>query len=90
MQKLGNLKIYITLMKGFIGTAVLYLPNSYYSGGYGFSSLALVGSCCLTMWCSTLLLKVKETIGAKSYPDIGLKCFGEKGRLMTNILLAFS
>jgi len=90
VQKLGNGKIYITLMKGFIGTAVLYLPNSYYGGGYGFSSLALVGSMLLTMYCSTLLLTVKATIGAKSYPDIGLKCFGPTGKLITNILLAFS
>ena len=77
-------------MKGFVGTAVLYLPNSFYAGGFGFSSLALFGSALLTMWCSTLLLKVKAIIGAKSYADIGMKCFGAKGKLFTNILLAFS
>lgn len=36
IAKLGPFMSYITLIKGFIGSGVLYLPNSYYNGGYGF------------------------------------------------------
>ena len=83
IEKLNNFQVYISLVKGFIGTAVLYLPNNYYTGGYGFTTLAIIVSMILTMWCSSLLLTAKAELGAKSYPDIGYKCFGEAGKIIT-------
>lgn len=81
---------YITLIKGFIGSGILYLPNSYYNGGWGFSSIALVLCAILSMYCVTLLLQTKKKIGVNSYSDIGIKTYGPCGRHAVSIVLIAS
>lgn len=39
-------------------------------------------------YCALLLLEVKKEIGATSYPDIALKCFGPRVKVMTDIVLS--
>jgi solute carrier family 36 (proton-coupled amino acid transporter) len=90
IPKLSPLKTYITLIKGFIGSGILYLPNSFLAGGYGFSTIAIIFSCVLSMYCVTLLLDVKKRMGVNTYMDIGVKALGEPGKHTVNVLLAFS
>jgi solute carrier family 36 (proton-coupled amino acid transporter) len=76
IPKLSPMKTYITLIKGFIGSGILYLPNSFLAGGYGFSVIALLFSCGLSMYCVTLLLDVKKKFCVNTYMDIGIKTLG--------------
>lgn len=56
VHKLGPCNTFLTLMKGFVASAVLYLPKSFVNGGWGFSILALIISCIVTTHCAMLLL----------------------------------
>lgn len=76
IEKLGPCKTYITLMKGFIGSGILYLPNAYYVGGWGFTSVSILTSCIMSVYCVNLLLEAKEKLNANSYMDIGTKTLG--------------
>lgn len=56
VNKLGPAATYLTLLKGFVASAVLYLPKSFVNGGWGFSIAALLVSCVITIYCAMLLL----------------------------------
>jgi hypothetical protein len=56
VQKLGPCNTFVTLIKGFVASAILYLPKSFVNGGWGFSIIALVVSCLVTTHCAMLLL----------------------------------
>jgi proton-coupled amino acid transporter len=56
IHKLGPISTFVTLIKGFVATGVLYLPKSFVNGGWGFSILALIVSCICTTHCAMLLL----------------------------------
>lgn len=55
-RTLGWMATYITLIKGFVCTAVLYLPRAYWNGGYIFSAVCLFLSFILTLVCARKLL----------------------------------
>ena len=76
IPKLNPMQTYVTLMKGFIGSGILYLPNSFFIGGWGFSTIALLFSCGMSMYCVTLLLSVKKQLNCNTYMDIGIKTLG--------------
>ena len=90
IPKLSPMNTFITLIKGFIGSGILYLPNSFLVGGYGFSVIALLASCVLSMYCVTLLLTAKKKLNVNSYKDIGVKTLGEPGKHLVNILIIAS
>ena len=56
VHKLGPCSTFLTLLKGFVASAVLYLPKSFVNGGYGFSIIALLVSCVVTIYCALLLI----------------------------------
>lgn len=62
VKKLGTFGTYLTLIKGFICTSVLYLPQSFVSAGYGISILTLIMSCAITMVCAKLILEVRAKL----------------------------
>ena len=76
VKKLGAFGTYLTLIKGFVCTSVLYLPQSFVTAGYGISIGALAMSCVITMICAKLILEVRAELNANSYTDIGIKLFG--------------
>jgi amino acid permease len=78
------------LIKGFVCTGVLYLPNSFLNGGWGFSTLTLVVMGAFTYYCSILVLEVRQKIGAKSYTHCGKLLFGKSGVFCVNFTLALS
>jgi amino acid permease len=90
IPKLSPMNSFITLIKGFIGSGILYLPNSFLVGGYGFSVIALLASCFLSMYCVTLLLAAKKKLNVNSYKDIGVKTLGEPGKHTVNVLIILS
>lgn len=90
IKKLGAMETYITLMKGFVCTSVLYLPRSFVNGGWGFQIIALVISMILTMFCSVLLLDSRIKVNAVSYTDLGQKTFGTIGKHAVNLAISTS
>jgi proton-coupled amino acid transporter len=90
VNKLGPVATYLTLIKGFVASAVLYLPKSFVNGGTGFSICALVVSCIVTTHCAMLLLQVRKATNSSSYTDIGQKLYGPIGKILVDLSLCFS
>ena len=80
----------MTLMKGFVCSACLYLPRSFVKGGYGFTNIAILLSGCVTIYCAMLLIQIRSKLGASSYTTIGEQLFGKPGKIMVNIALCLS
>ena len=87
VKKLGTLATYITLMKGFVCTSVLYLPKSFVNGGWLFTALTLVLSAILYIYCALLLLEVRAKLNLTAYTEIGQKTYGKLGRILVDIAL---
>ena len=51
---------YFTLVKGFVCTAILYLPRAFYKGGWGFSLFSLTLSLYLTLLCIQKILECRD------------------------------
>ena len=69
--QLGVAGTIMNVLKGFICTAILFLPKELKTGGWAFMIFALVFSCFLTIYCAQLLLEVKKHVDSTSYTDIG-------------------
>jgi solute carrier family 36 (proton-coupled amino acid transporter) len=63
VKKLDNFMTFFTLLKGFIGTGVLFLPNGFYNGGWLFSTLILTLSMVISLICINMLMEVAEKHG---------------------------
>lgn len=80
----------MNVLKGFICTAILFLPKELKTGGWAFMIFALILSCGLTIYCAQLLLEVKTHVNSTSYTDIGEQLFGFWGKWSVNICVACS
>ena len=67
---LGPVATVFTLFKGFVATAVLFMPYAFVTSGFGFSGIALCSSLCLVLWSIHLLLETNKVIGG-SLPEMG-------------------
>lgn len=89
LRTLGWVPTFITLIKGFVCTAVLYLPRAYWNGGYIFSAVALFLSYLLTLICAKKLLLVAKDIPG-NFSEIGMKLYGTKGRVAADVSIVLS
>ena len=80
----------MSLLKGFVCTAILYLPDSFNTGGWLFQVGALLFSCFLTIFCAYLLIEVRKEVRLPSYSDMGERLYGRKGKILVNIALFLS
>ena len=90
VKKNGAVKTFFTLMKGFIATAVLFLPKGFRNGGWLFSTIALICSAILTYFCAMLLLQIRSRYRGFSLSDIGRQAYGWRGKLAVDVALAGS
>ena len=90
VKKMGCFATFMSLLKGFLCTAIIYLPYMFKSGGYLFQVIAIAFSACLTTYCAYLLIEVKNVIKLTSYVDIGEKAFGKKMRGAVQLFLGLS
>lgn len=58
--KLNDVNVFFTLIKGFVGSGILFMPNGFSNGGWGFSTFALILSMVLTLTSIILLLEVSD------------------------------
>lgn len=89
VKKLGPIATCFTIFKGFVCTAILYVPENFESGGYIFTPITLLASMFLTLYCIKLLLEVHSKIGG-SYPEMGERAFGKRGRACVEVVLVAS
>lgn len=80
----------MSLFKGFVCTAILYLPASFKTGGWMFQVIMLTFSAALTIYCAFLLLEVRKKIDSSSYTDIGMRLYGPWGARAVNLTVACS
>ncbi|KAK9478340.1 transmembrane amino acid transporter protein-domain-containing protein [Lipomyces japonicus] len=89
VQDTSATKAVLLLLKGFVGTGVLFLPKAYYNGGILFSSAILFFVAVLTYYCFILLIDSRMVVQA-SFGDMGGILYGKKMRLLilTSIVLS--
>lgn len=82
-------KTFLTLLKAFVGTGIMFLPKAFYNGGILFSSLCLLSVAAISMWAFHLLLKCRTSFGG-SYGEIGEAIAGPWMRnvILTSITLS--
>jgi proton-coupled amino acid transporter len=88
-EKLSDIKVFFTLIKAFCATGILFLPKSFYNGGWLFSSILLIGSMFLTMMCAYKLLAARKAHKV-SYSLLGKKSAGMTGKIIIDIFIAVS
>ncbi len=71
----GTTKTFFTLLKGFVGTGIMFLPKAFNNGGILFSTVTLLSISALSMVAFHLLLECKRYHGG-SYGDIGKEIVG--------------
>ncbi|CCI44954.1 unnamed protein product [Albugo candida] len=74
----------LTLLKSFVGTGVLFLPEGFKSGGILFSPICLTVIAAFTLYAMVRLLQCRELVGG-TYGHIGYLAFGNWGRRMVQI-----
>ncbi|KAK9462732.1 transmembrane amino acid transporter protein-domain-containing protein [Lipomyces oligophaga] len=89
VQDTSATKAVLLLLKGFVGTGVLFLPKAYYNGGMLFASAILFFVAVLTYYCFVLLIDARMTVQA-SFGDMGGILYGPKVRMLilTSIVLS--
>ncbi|POS80103.1 transmembrane amino acid transporter [Diaporthe helianthi] len=85
----GTTKTFLTLLKAFVGTGIMFLPKAFYNGGILFSSICLISVAAVSMWAFHLLLKCRTFCGG-SYGEIGEAIAGPWMRnvILTSITLS--
>lgn len=87
VQKLGPCATFLTLIKGFVCTGVLYLPKAFINGGWAISIVMMVLSAFLTIYCAFLLLEVRAKLKCSNYTEMGQTAYGRWGRISVDIAL---
>ncbi|KAK9447788.1 transmembrane amino acid transporter protein-domain-containing protein [Limtongia smithiae] len=80
-QDTSATKAVLLLLKGFVGTGVLFLPKAYYNGGMLFSSAILFFVAVLTYYCFVLLIDSRMVVQG-SFGDMGEILYGKKMRIL--------
>ncbi|CCE61970.1 hypothetical protein TPHA_0B02980 [Tetrapisispora phaffii CBS 4417] len=82
--KTPTTKAFLLLLKSFIGTGILFLPNAFSKGGLLFSIGMLLFFGLYSYWCYFILIRSKQITKVSSFGDIGLILYG---RWMKTIIL---
>ncbi|KIJ51497.1 hypothetical protein M422DRAFT_203731 [Sphaerobolus stellatus SS14] len=79
----------LMLLKGFIGTGVLFLGKAFLNGGLLFSSITLIFIAFISWWSFILLVKTKFVVSG-SFGDIGGALYGAPMRfaILTSIVIS--
>ncbi|CCF57847.1 hypothetical protein KAFR_0D02000 [Kazachstania africana CBS 2517] len=70
-------KAFLLLLKSFVGTGVLFLPDAFHNGGLAFSIIVLTLVGLYSYWCYYILVQTKVKVKACSFGDIGSQLYGK-------------
>lgn len=71
-------KAFFMLLKAFVGTGVLFLPQAFKNGGLVFSTLMMLVLGFLSLHCMILLVDASRTMGGLSFGDLGGNLYGPR------------
>mmetsp|Transcript_12079 Transcript_12079/g.12083 ORF Transcript_12079/g.12083 Transcript_12079/m.12083 type:complete len:251 (+) Transcript_12079:14-766(+) len=89
VKTLGPLQTFFTLMKGFVGIAMLLFPNGYYNAGWLFGTVTILVISLLVIICSNLLLTVSEEYPG-TFSSLGERSLGKPGKIFCDIALGLT
>lgn len=67
---------FIQVLKAFVGTGVLFLPNAFSMGGLGFSIITLIFLGWMTLHCMLLLVQTSRQMNGMSFGELGEEFYG--------------
>ena len=85
----GWVKTYFSLINGMMALGVLYLPQGFVRGGWGFGIIILTISCSATTWGIHKLIEVREIYGG-SFSELGFVVMGKWGKVLVDLCLCMS
>ncbi|PLB44936.1 putative amino acid transporter [Aspergillus steynii IBT 23096] len=85
----SDMKAFLTLLKAFVGTGIIFLPRAFRNGGILFSSITLVTVAIISTACFNLLLQCRRQYGG-GYGDIGERISGPQLRSLILSSIAIS
>ncbi|KAK4691338.1 solute carrier family 36 (proton-coupled amino acid transporter), partial [Lecanoromycetidae sp. Uapishka_2] len=77
----GTSKTFLTLLKAFIGTGIMFLPKAFKNGGILFSSITLIMVASISCLCFHLLLQCRKRYGG-GYGELGAAIGGPRFRVL--------
>lgn len=77
------------LLKGFVGTGVLFMGKAFFNGGILFSAVVLLAVGFISLWSFLLLVKTRLIVPG-SFGDIGGALYGSWMRTTILASIAFS
>ncbi|GAB5032492.1 amino acid transporter [Nannochloropsis oceanica] len=87
----GVMRTAIAFTRSMIGTAALYMPRMFYTGGLAFSTVTLIAACCISTYSIILLSRAHDRLpGTKSYGDVVFCAWGRPGKWLVDFLLALN
>ena len=85
----GVVRTAIAFTRSMVGSAALYMPRMFYSGGLAFSTVALLAACSISTYNIILLSRANDRLpGSKSYGDVVMHAWGRPGKILVDGLLA--
>ena len=85
----SNVKTFFTLIKGFVGTGIMFLPKAFRNGGLLFSTVTMLTVSIATAICFHLLLECRRKVGG-GYGDIGERISGPRLRQLILVSITVS
>jgi proton-coupled amino acid transporter len=89
VKKLGDVKVFFTLFKSFCVTGILFLPKTYYNGGWLFCTIFLILAMGLNLICANFLLDTRAK-HQTSLSGLGFKAGGKWGKIIIDIFIGLS
>lgn len=80
-------KTFINIVKSFVGTGMLFLPEGFLKGGVLLSSIALLIIALLALVTMLQLVECWDEVKG-SFGEIGERAFGRKGKILVDVTLA--
>lgn len=77
------------LLKGFVGTGVLFLGKAFFNGGILFSTIVMLGIASISLWSFLLLVKTRLVVPG-GFGEIGGTLYGNwlRTTILTSIALS--
>lgn len=69
------------LLKGFVGTGILFMGKAFFNGGILFSSIVMLAIAGISLWSFLLLVQAYMKVPG-SFGDIGGELYGNNMRLI--------
>lgn len=85
IPKMNEFQTLITLVKGMIGTCVMFTPKAFANGGYIFAPFNMMMGGFLTALCAVKLIHVAQAKCQYNYSELVEEILGPTGRKLLEL-----